>query len=116
MVSWRHVMRIRAKNDKDSRPARQGTAAVEFALILPVLMMLLLGCIDFGRFPHSYIAVTNAARAGAGFGSVNPYTTATDKEWNAAIKSAVAEEMSKLNAFDSNQLVVASTMHQIGDV
>jgi len=109
-------MRIRAKNGKDSRPARQGTAAVEFALILPVLMMLLLGCIDFGRFPHSYIAVTNAARAGAGFGSVNPYTTATDKEWNAAIKSAVVDEMSKLNGFDSTQLVVPSTKPQNGNV
>src|SRR6266849_1197925 len=97
MFSWRHVMRIRAKNGKDSRPARQGTAAVEFAIILPVVMVLVLGCIDFGRFPHSYIAVTNAARAGAGFGSVNPYTTATATTWKADIKQAFFEDMGKLD-------------------
>src|SRR5438876_6289486 len=109
-------MRFRAKNGKDRRADGKVTADVELALILPVLMMLLLGCIGFGRFPHSYIAVTNAARVGAGFGSVNPYTTATDKEWNAAIKSAVVDEMSKLNGFDSTQLIVPSTKPQSGNV
>ncbi len=88
---------------------RGGTAAVEFALILPVLMLLLLGCIDFGRFPHSYIAVTNAARAGAGFGSVNPYTTATATTWKADIKQAVIDEMGKLDGFDTTQLNVTSS-------
>src|SRR6266852_5013673 len=109
-------MRMTKPTGKGAWQSRRGTAAVEFALILPVLMLLLLGCIDFGRFPHSYIAVTNAARAGAGFGSVNPYTTATDKEWNAAIKSAVVDEMTKLNGFDSTQLVVPSTKPQNGNV
>src|SRR5713101_4412469 len=109
MFSRRCVVRTRAKDGKNWRASRQGTAAVEFALILPILMLLLLGCIDFGRFPHSYIAVTNAARAGAGFGSVNPYTTASATTWKADIKSAVVDEMSKLNGFDSTNLTVTSS-------
>ena len=32
-------------------------------------MTLLLGAVDFGRFAYNYIAVTNAARAGAAFGA-----------------------------------------------
>ncbi len=39
---------------------------LEFALILPLLMTIVLGCVDFGRFVYTYIAVHNAARAGAG--------------------------------------------------
>jgi Flp pilus assembly protein TadG len=101
-------MRMTKPTGKGAWQSRRGTAAVEFILILPVLMILLLGCIDFGRFPHSYLAVTNAARAGAGFGSVNPYTTATATTWKADIKSAVVDEMSKLNGFDKTQLTVTS--------
>ena len=51
--------------------SRRGHAAVEFALILPLLVTIIFACIDLGRFAHTYIAVTNAARAGAGFGSSN---------------------------------------------
>jgi Flp pilus assembly protein TadG len=102
-------MQTRSRTGKTLWPARPGTAAVEFALILPILMLLLLGCIDFGRFPHSYIAVTNAARAGAGFGSVNPYSTATATTWKADIKQAVVDEISKLDGFDKTQLNVTST-------
>jgi Flp pilus assembly protein TadG len=44
---------------------RRGAAAAELAMILPLMLILVLGCVDFGRFAYSYIAVTNAARAGA---------------------------------------------------
>jgi len=103
------MMRLAEPIGNGPRNSRRGTAAVEFALILPIVMILVLGCIDFGRFTHSYLAVTNAARAGAGFGSVNPYTTASATTWKADIKSAVVDEMSKLNGFDSTQLTVTSS-------
>ena len=86
--------------------ARRGAAAVEFALVLPVLFTILLGCVDFGRMGHGYIAVTNAARAGAGFGSNNSYTTATYPTWVARVKQAVTDEMSGLNGFDPTLLSV----------
>ncbi len=54
------------------RKARRGSAILEFSLISPILLSLLLLCIDFGRVPFYYIAVTNAARAGAGYASANP--------------------------------------------
>ena len=47
-----------------ARRHRRGVTAVEFALILPLLMTIVLGCVDYGRFAYDYIAVTNAARAG----------------------------------------------------
>ncbi|MBI4318207.1 MAG: pilus assembly protein [Chloroflexi bacterium] len=47
--------------------ARQdaGQSLVELALLLPAIMLILLGAIDFGRLYYSYVAVSNAARMGA---------------------------------------------------
>ncbi len=35
---------------------------MEIALVLPILLMVLMGIIDFGRVFHGYLTVTNAAR------------------------------------------------------
>lgn len=49
------------------RNARQdrGAAAVEFALLLPLLLFLIFGIIDFGRALNAQITLTQAAREGA---------------------------------------------------
>jgi Flp pilus assembly protein TadG len=43
----------------------RGATAVEFALLLPVLLLLLFGIIDFGRALNAQITLTQAAREGA---------------------------------------------------
>ena len=43
----------------------QGAAAVEMALVLPLLLLLLFGIIDFGRVLNAQITLTEAAREGA---------------------------------------------------
>jgi Flp pilus assembly protein TadG len=48
---------------------------VEFAILIPVLSLLVLGAIDFGRAYYLGIEVTNAARAGAQYGMLNPSDT-----------------------------------------
>jgi Flp pilus assembly protein TadG len=47
----------------------RGASAVELALALPLLAVVLLGTIDFGRLFYHAMAVTHAARAGAQYGS-----------------------------------------------
>lgn len=46
-----------------SRP-EQGAVAIEFALLAPVLIMLLLGIMEFGRAYNVQTILTNAARDG----------------------------------------------------
>ncbi|HBV98145.1 MAG: hypothetical protein JL50_00440 [Peptococcaceae bacterium BICA1-7] len=46
------------KNDR-------GQAMVELALVLPILLVLFMGVIEFGRVYHSYLVITNASREGA---------------------------------------------------
>lgn len=48
-----------------------GASAVEFALILPILVALLIGTIDLGRMAWTKMEVQAAARAGANYALVN---------------------------------------------
>lgn len=62
------IMRI-ARLSKSER----GAAAVEFAILLPVLILLIIGLIEFGLLYHDYLAVTHAAREGARMAAVNRF-------------------------------------------
>lgn len=46
-------------------PRDAGAAAVEFAIILPLFLILIGGIIDFGRLFYAEIIVANASREGA---------------------------------------------------
>jgi Flp pilus assembly protein TadG len=48
----------------------EGTALVELALVLPLLMVLLLGMLDFGKAFNSWIDETHLANLGARLASV----------------------------------------------
>lgn len=51
-----------------------GASAVEFAIILPVLLMLLFGIVEFGLAYRDYLAVTHAAREGARMAAVGEFS------------------------------------------
>ena len=62
-----------------ARPRRrdqQGASAVEFALVVPILLLLVFGVINFGVVMAQKASLSNAVRIGARYGSVNAYTTA----------------------------------------
>jgi Flp pilus assembly protein TadG len=44
---------------------QHGQTAVEFALVAPILIVMLLGIIQLGVAFHDYVTLTDAARAGA---------------------------------------------------
>ena len=49
----------------------RGQAMVEFAVVLPILVMLLLAIWQFGVVFYNYISITDAARVGARAAAVN---------------------------------------------
>jgi TadE-like protein len=49
----------------------RGAVAVEFALIFPVLLLLVLGILEFGYGYHSWDVTQNSAREGARVGAVD---------------------------------------------
>lgn len=66
---------------------------VEFAIVLPLLMLIVFGCLDFARFLYLYAALTNAAEEGASYGSLNPPTS---NGWEAGVTAAALAEPSGL--------------------
>ena len=53
----------------------RGAAAVEFAIVAPLLFLLVFAIIDFGFAFHGWDAIQNAAREGARVGAVTPSVT-----------------------------------------
>jgi Flp pilus assembly protein TadG len=58
------------------RPRSRGQAAVEFAIIIPVLVLLLLAAVDFGRLFFTFVQLQNSAREGAAYAAANPIDSA----------------------------------------
>jgi len=50
---------------KLSFSGRRGQELVEFAVVLPFLLLVLIGVIDLGRVFHASITIANASRTGA---------------------------------------------------
>lgn len=73
----------------NQRPSKSesGTALVEFALVAPVLVILLIGLIDFGRYMYDGILAANAARAGAAYGAQTLRTADDNVGMTAAAQS-----------------------------
>ena len=51
--------------------SEKGASAVEFALILPILIILVFGIVEFGIVFNNYITITHAAREGARIAAVD---------------------------------------------
>jgi Flp pilus assembly protein TadG len=52
---------------------RRGQALVEFALVIPLFLLMLVAIFDLGRAVFAYNTLTNAAREGARLAIVNQY-------------------------------------------
>ncbi len=66
---------MRANNRGKAR--RKGAAVIEFAVIAPLLFLLIFGMIEFGRAMMSLEIMTNAAREGARHGVLNGSTNSS---------------------------------------
>lgn len=55
---------------------QQGVAAVEFAIVIPLLAMLMLGTVELGRMLYQYNAIVKTTRDGARFASMQALNAA----------------------------------------
>ena len=49
----------------------KGQSLVEFAILLPLVLLLLMGILEFGIMLNSYLTINNSAREGARLGIVD---------------------------------------------
>jgi Flp pilus assembly protein TadG len=83
---------------------RGGAAATELALVLPFLVTVVLGCVDFGRISYAYLTVSNAARVGAEYGATHKFTAYSQPFWDSQVRQQVINEMGSVAGFDQTQL------------
>ena len=62
----------------------KGQSLLEFALILPVLLIVLAGVLDLGRIYYSYVAITDAAAEGATYAAMYPQVSDRDEVFQRA--------------------------------
>jgi Flp pilus assembly protein TadG len=88
----RHCMTIYTRLTSNIR-SESGAVAVEFALLLPILLTILLGIMEFGLAFNAQITITNAAREGARALSIGGTTTpfAAVSAASAALTPAVTQ-------------------------
>ncbi|MCA9822972.1 MAG: pilus assembly protein [Dehalococcoidia bacterium] len=72
--------------------SEKGQALVEFAMIVPLLCLMLFSLVDFGRAFYAWLLVTNAAREGA--------RVAATQQDSAAVLNRIDNSISGLNAAD----------------
>jgi len=70
--------------------SERGQAMTEFALVLPVLALMLFAVIQFGIAFNNYITVTDAARAGARKAAVSRGTANPARTTEAAVRASAA--------------------------
>jgi len=101
LIRWRQLLR-RGRS-------QEGTAAVEFAIVLPILMLLTLGVLDMGHMFYIDHLITNASREGARYAV--KYIAPTTPEPTSAEVSNYVKLPSGLNynAFNLDTLTVNTT-------
>ena len=74
LCSARIDLELSSRTERQPETAECGQTLTEFALMLPFLLVLFLGVVELGRAAFITITVTNAATAGAEYGSTNNAT------------------------------------------
>lgn len=77
----------------------RGQELVEYALILPIMMLILMSILDLGRAVYYYSAIHNSAREGARYGVINP-------EDPAGIEAVVRKKAVVLNPADLTVVII----------
>jgi Flp pilus assembly protein TadG len=80
----------------------RGQAIVEFALVLPILALLLFGIIQFGLVFNNYVTLTDAVRAGARKAAVSRQSGNPVGDTQTAVRNAASD-------LDLSQLTITVT-------
>ena len=87
-----------------------GAAIVEFAIILPILLLLILGMVAFSRAFNAQITLTQASREGVRVLAITPGNQAAKEAEAIAATQGVAE-----TTLDITQLTITTTACDPGD-
>jgi len=93
---------------KNRFPGARAQAMVEFAIVMPLLLALLIGIMEFGRMVFIYTAVTNSSREAVRFASAigfNDNTYYRKYQYCSAIRDVAKRYAFLMNLSDSNIVI-----------
>jgi Flp pilus assembly protein TadG len=76
----------------------KGTSVVEMALVLPLLLILVFGVIEFGVFLYNQAVITNASREGARAGIVQALSRPTESDIQGVVTNYAEQYLINLGA------------------
>lgn len=89
-----------------------GSALIEFALMLPVMFVMIVNTVNFGGFIFAWITVAGAARAGANYWALGRATIpGSAQPTTSEVSSVVAQEVSSLLNRSSLSVTVCRNMN-----
>jgi Flp pilus assembly protein TadG len=100
------------RNMRGRRREQRGQALVELALVLPIMLLLLLGIVQFGTVFRDYIALTDATRVGARQASV----ARSIQPDTARVPNVVARVQKAAVNLDPNKMTITVTPVKIDGV
>src|SRR5215207_9306436 len=113
-VAARPSRELRAPSHEGSRSSRvrrslgcdRGQAAVEFALVVPLLCLIIIAILHFGKVMNYWLDMNHVASEGARKAAVNTY--ATDADYTTWVRSRL--ETGELRAGGTTSIPAAATV------
>jgi len=90
----------------------RGTSAMEFALLAPVIVFLLIGVIEVGRYMYFSVLASHAARAGVQYASQNTETAADAGANGSGTRNAALADAQNLSAWSVQSSVTCTIASQ----
>jgi Flp pilus assembly protein TadG len=93
---------------------RRGAYVVELAFVVMILIVVLFGVFEYGRFIFIRQIVTNAAREGARYAVVNTLDTTIETDTKAAVKKRMSGVEATVKSYNCQVYQADSTGQNIG--
>ena len=94
---------------------QKGASAVEFAIILPVLVLILFGTVEFGLLLYNQQVITNASREGARAGIVAQAPRVSDAEITTVVSNYCGTNLVTFGASGGPSVNVSRGGNMFGD-
>lgn len=103
--------------ENKQRQRRRGSATVELAIVCPLLLLLVFGCLDYGRSLSVVLIVSNATRVGAENGANHRFTDETQQDWIDEIKATINQELASITNYNPQHAsITVQTLLDADDV
>ena len=92
---------------KYKRGLKQGQGLVEFALALPILLVVMVGIMEVGRLLFIYTSVVNASREAVRFGSANGAASGVPQYYDCTGIENAAMQLGTISGFDATGITIS---------